>query len=233
MQDLPMPRDGVKTGLAIVVLAACAGCQSMSWPAVWPFPERERTTYRGPAMRIDAIEELGEQASDVDSPEQAEIANQLARQIQVETDPLVRAAVIRAISKFRAPIAQQVLEAGLADEDADVRIACCRALGERGQTSSVNQLAQTLRGDSEQDVRLAAAEALGKIKTPESMSALVVALDDRDPAMQYVGVQSMKALSGKDYGGDVAAWRQFAAGGNPPEPPAPSIAERMRRASPF
>ena len=66
------------------------------------------------------------------------------------------------------------------------------------------------------DVKLAAAQALGKINSPESIQALAVALDDRDPAMQYVGVQSLKSITGKDYGPDVQAWRQVAAGGTPP-----------------
>ena len=215
------------------LLATSVGCQSMSWPAVWPFPERQRTTYRGPAMRIDAIEQFATQSTGVDSPEQREIADQLARQIQVEPDPLVRAAVIRTIAEFRAPISQQVLEAGLADEDAAVRIACCRALGRRAEATAVGHLAQSLRNDKDQDVRLAAAEALGLIKSPESMQALVVALNDRDPAMQYVGVQSMKSVTGKDYGGDVQAWRQLAAGETPPPPKAPSLAERVRSVSPF
>lgn len=219
--------------LTAVLLATSAGCQTMSWPSVWPFPERERTTYRGPAMRIDTIEQLAAQATGSDTPDQREVAEQLARQIQIESDPLVRAAVVRTIAKFRTPIAQQVIEAGLADNDAVVRMTCCRALGERAETTSVARLAQSLRTDKDLDVRMAAAEALGKIKTPESMQALVVAIDDRDPAMQYVGVQSMKSVSGKDYGGDVAAWRQVAAGGSPPLPPPPSLAERARGISPF
>jgi HEAT repeat protein len=169
----------------------------------------------------------------IDSPEQRQITDQLARQMQVEPDPLVRQAVVRAISKFRTPMAQQVLEAGLADEDVAVRTACCKALGERAETVSINRLAATLRADEDVDVRLAAADALGKIKSPESMQALAVALDDRDPAMQYAGVQSMKAISGKDYGPDVQAWRQVAAGGSPPPAEAPSLAERLRRAAPF
>ena len=78
-----------------------------------------------------------------------------------------------------------------------------------------------------------AAKALGKIKSPEAMKALAVALDDRDPAMQYVGVQSLKSITGKDYGPDVQAWRQVAAGGALPAAPAPSIAERVRGMSPF
>jgi hypothetical protein len=51
--------------------------------------------------------------------------------------------------------------------------------------------------------------------------------------MQFVGVQSMKSITGKDYGGDVAAWRQVAAGQTPPPPQAPSLAERVRSVSPF
>ena len=82
-------------------------------------------------------------------------------------------------------------------------------------------------------MRLAAAEALGNIKSPDAIQALTVALDDRDPAMQYAGVQSMKSITGKDYGGNVQTWRQVAAGQTPPPIPAPSIAERMRRVSPF
>jgi HEAT repeat protein len=205
----------------------------MSWPAVWPFPDRDRTTFEGPAMRINTIEQLAVKSTGVDSPDQREIAEQLARQIQIESDPLVRAAVVRTIADFRTPISVQVLEAGLADSDAAVRLACCHALGQRAEPSSVGSLAQTLRADKDLDVRLAAADALGKIKTPDSMQALIVALDDRDPAMQYVGVQSMKSVTGKDYGGDVKAWRQVAAGESPPLPSPPSLAERVRAVSPF
>jgi HEAT repeat protein len=219
--------------LAAACLTASAGCRSMSWPTFWPFPERELTTYRVPAMRIDAINQIATKSTGVDAPDQREITDQLARQIQIETDPLVRLAVVRTISEFRTPMAQQVIEAGVSDESPAVRIACCRALGQRGAATSVGLLAQTLRGDQDTDVRMAAAEALGQIKTPEAMQAVAVALDDRDPAMQYVGTQAMKSITGKDYGGDVAAWRQVAAGQSPPPPKAPSLAERMRSVSPF
>ncbi len=218
-----------------MLLAALSGCQSMDRyrPTFWPFPERELTTYHTPAMRVDAIHEYAMRSEDVDSPEQRQITDQLARQIQVEPDPLVRQAVVQAIAEFRTPMAQQVLEAGLNDDDAAVRIACCRAFGRRAEAASVPSLANALRSDQDMDVKLAATEALGKIKSPESVKALAAALDDRDPAMQYVGVQSMKSVTGKDYGPDVQAWRQVAAGGTPPPEPPPSIAERMRKMSPF
>jgi HEAT repeat protein len=82
-------------------------------------------------------------------------------------------------------------------------------------------------------VRLAATEALGKIKSPDSVKALAAALEDRDPALQYVGVQSMKSVTGKDYGPDVQAWRQVASGGTPPPEHQPSMAERLQQAMPF
>jgi HEAT repeat protein len=218
-----------------LLLAALSGCQTMGRyrPTFWPFPERELTTYHTPAMRVDAIHEYAMRSKRIDSPEQRQITDQLARQIQVEPDPLVRQAVVQAIAEFHTPMAQQVLEAGLNDDDAAVRIACCRALGRRAGPASVPSLANALRSDQDVDVKLAATEALGKIKSPESVKALAAALDDRDPAMQYVGVQSMKSATGKDYGPDVQAWRQVAAGGTPPPEPAPSVAQRIRKMSPF
>lgn len=221
--------------LALSLLAACAGCQTWNAhrPTFWPFPERKLTTYHTPSMRVDAVKEFALKSSGVDTPEQREITDQLARQIQVEPDPLVRQSVIRAIAEFHTPMAQQVLEAGLGDENKAVRIECCRELGKRAEAPSVASLANALRGDKDEDVKMAAAQALGKIKSPESLQALTAALDDRDPAMQYVGVQSMKSVTGKDYGPDVQAWRQVATGGTPPAPAAPSIAERIRNVSPF
>jgi HEAT repeat protein len=228
-----MRTNALTPGLLALAIIATAGCQSMSWPQFWPFPERERTTYHTPAMRADAIGAFAMRSTGIDSPEQREITDQLARQIQVEPDPLVRQAVVHAIAKFRTPMAQQVLEAGLADADEMVRVACCQALGRRQDVIAVASLANSLRTDKDLDVRLAAAEALGKIKSPEAVQALVIALEDRDPALQYVGVQSMKSVTGKDYGPDVQAWRQFAAGVTPLPEKAPSVAERLRSVSPF
>jgi len=228
----------------INVFAVCAlalgGCRSFSMPEFWPFPERERTTFITPLMRSSAIAEFGARSTGVDSPDQREITDQLARQIQVEPDPLVRLAVIHAIAEFKTPMAQMVLESGLADQDEMVRVACCEEIAERAAAgvsdpsyNAVPSLAKALREDKDQNVRLAAAKALGSMKSPDAIQSLTVALDDRDPAMQYAGVRSMKQITGKDYGPKVEAWRQVAAGQTPPPESAPSIAERLRKVSPF
>jgi hypothetical protein len=220
---------------AALVLIALSGCATYERhrPTFWPFPERKLTTFHTPSMRVDAVHAFAQQSTGVDSPEQRQITDQLARQIQVEPDPLVRQAVVTSISEYRTPISQQVLEAGLNDDNAAVRVACCRSLGKRAEPSSVVSLAGALRSDKDVDVRMAAAEALGKINSPESIKALAVALDDRDPALQYAGVQSLKAITGRDYGPDVQAWRQVANGEKPATPYTPSVAERLRKVSPF
>jgi len=221
--------------LAATLVASVTGCTMYDQyrPTFWPFPERKLTTYNTPAMRADAVRAFAMKANGTDTPDQREITDQLARQIQVEPDPLVRQSVIKAMAEFKTPMAQQVLQAGLNDENEAVRIECCHALGNRGDAASVTSLATALRVDKNADVKMSAAKALGKIKSPEAIKALAVALDDRDPAMQYVGVQSLKSITGKDYGPDVQTWRQVAAGGTPPATPAPSIADRMRNMSPF
>jgi len=217
---------------ALATLVALIGCQSFGYRG-WPLPEHDRTSFHTPSMRIDTVKQFASRADGTDSQEQREYTDQLARQIQIEPDPIVRGAIIRATSDFRTPLAHQIVEAGLRDESPTVRVACCQALGKRAEARSVSSLAAVLRDDEETDVRLAATEALGQIKDPTAIAAVAIALDDRDPALQFVGTQSMQSITGKNYGGDVAAWRQVAAGESPPEPKPTSIAERLRSAARF
>jgi HEAT repeat protein len=233
MQLIIMLRIDLRKLVLAAALVTLSGCSPLRWPNVWPFPEPERTAFLTPAIRVDTIRQVAGEADGTDSPEQRALTDQLARQIQIEPDPLVRRAIIKAMTEFKTPLAQQVVEAGLRDTDAGVRQTCCQVLGDRGDPQAVGKLANALRDDRDLDVRLAAAEALGNLKTPEAAQALIVALDDRDPAMQYVGVESMKSITGEDYGNDVRTWRQVAAGEKPDNPQAPSIATRIREMSPF
>src|SRR3972149_4025469 len=102
--------------LAACSLVALAGCQSSLGYRGWPFPEHDRTSFHTPSMRIDTVKQFASRSDGTDSQEQREYTDQLARQIQIEPDPIVREAVIRATSEFRTPLAYQMLEAGLRDE---------------------------------------------------------------------------------------------------------------------
>lgn len=222
-----------RTSLSIACLALTAvGCTVT--PGVWPFRDSERSNYPTPAMRTDAIREFAARSTGMDTPDQQEITAQLARQIQVEPDPLVRAAIVETLVKFNTPLATQVLVAGLSDADPRVRRKCCHGLGVRGESSAIDALAQAIQQDSEIDVRVAATKALGGMPSPAAIKALATALQDRDPALQFAAMQSVKELSGQDFGGDVQSYLQYAQSDqiqiNKPEV---SVAERLRQMTPF
>ena len=88
-------------------------------------------------------------------------------------------------------------------------VAACSA--ERNNPTAVGPLSQIVATDADLDVRLAAVDALGEMKSPAAIPGLAAALKDRDPAMQFAGVEAMKNVTGEDLGNDVEAWRQYAA----------------------
>ena len=211
-------------GLSLVVALGCA---------TWPFQAKERTSILTPGMRVAAIQEMAARADEVDSAEQTRLTEQLASQIRTEPDPLVRKAIQETIGGYSTPLARDVLVAGLSDEDLDVRLACCQKLGQRAEPTSVQVLRGVIENETELDVRLAAVDALGEISTNDSIAVLAIALKDRDPAMQFAGVQSLRKISGQDFGNDVNAWQAYAAGEQPQIAPKASVAQRIKEYSPF
>src|SRR5439155_15505188 len=121
----------------------------------------------------------------------------------------LRAEMLRTLAAVPAAAAEPILKAGLKDSDPDVRIASCHAWGQRRTPEAVQLLSDMLTGDSNLDVRLAAARALGQTHDEQAVAALGQALDDSNPAMQYRAVQSLKAVTKRDFGNDVEAWRQY------------------------
>lgn len=190
--------------ISIAVGVCSLGC------AGWPFRHKDRTPVITPPMRMATIREIGARAQDADQAQQQQMCQQLADQIRAEPDPLIRLTIQESISRFRTPLADAVLKAGLRDDDREVRLVCCKLLADRGSdaVADLNLLAAT---ESDLDVRLAAVDALGKIKSPSGLSGLSAALNDRDPALQYAAVAAMKSATGEDLGNDVNAWRQYAA----------------------
>jgi HEAT repeat protein len=156
------------------------------------------------------------------------VATELAGWIDRENDPVVRMAVFESLAELRGSSAAEAIRAGLEDDDSRVRIECCHAIGKRGEVENVAALAEVIHKDDQIDVRLAAVSALSHYKQPQAVSAMVRALEDEDPALQFRAVESLRQMTGVDLGNDVNRWIQFARGETPSPTPTPSLAERFR-----
>jgi HEAT repeat protein len=228
-------------GRRVLTLAIClwvagvVGCAQQgvakSW-SLWPFGGKTSDVVPGipsPAERTVRLKDIAKRASSFSPAEQEKIASELAAVYRQEDDPLIRAELLRTLTHFRTEAAGAVLRTGMSDSNVDVRIAACKAWGKRRDEEAVALLSRALGSDVDIDVRLAAAEALGETGQASAQVALGQALQDRDPAMQFRVVSSLRKVSDKDFGNDVNRWRQYAAGEMPaPEKPV-SVAERFRR----
>lgn len=211
---------GALTVCVCATVALCAGCTGRPWffhPK--PDPVLANLKIEAPQARIEKLQALATTARGGGAAEQEQISAELAQSIQTEEDPLMRAEILRVLAVCRTPTAGAVLTAAMRDADHDVRVVCCEAWAERGGEDAMRALTDLLANDQNIDVRLAAARALGGLRDPAAATALATALEDGDPAMQYRAVQSLRAVSGRDFGNDANAWREFANGGNPqPQP---------------
>lgn len=194
----------------------------------WPFANVDPVTARieAPHQRIEKLRALAKKAETMTPEDHARYATQLAQEIGHEQDALVRAQIVRTLGKMNAPAADEALSAAMADPDHEVRLACCTVWGDRGGAESAKLLGEMLRNDADQDVRLAATRALGQIQDPTAIAALGDALDDRDPALQWRAVQSLRSSSGRDLGDNVDTWRLYVRG-EYSDPP--TLAERLRK----
>ena len=209
----------------LVLAASCARNETDRSAFMFPWQERPEKIpgVKTPQERIKELKAIAEA-----STPSADVSAQLAKEIQHEQDPLVRLHIVRALTKLPDATASAVLHAGLEDPQESVRIACCEAWGKRGGPEAVQELTTVLEAESSVDVRMAAARALGETKNATAVKPLADVLADNDPAMQRRAIESLKSVSGKDYGGDVQAWRQYAAGEAVQKRPQ-SLAERLRQ----
>lgn len=218
----------VMTWVVCLWAAGLSGCTGTSGMRL--FGQKTSDVVPGipsPAERIALLREVGKKR--VTPEKQEQIARELEAVYRQEDDPLIRAEIVRTLAKFQAESAVAVLRTAVNDANGDVRIAACKAWGNRRDDEAVTQLSRVLGSDTDVDVRLAAAEALGETGQARAISALGQALDDRDPAMQYRAVASLKKVSDQDLGDDVDRWRQYVKGELPgPEKPV-SVVERFRR----
>lgn len=221
--------------VAGLLLSLCGCGGGVSSLAFWRNSKWRDPDIESPIERIERYRALADSAGSKSPAEQEATSGQLARDIAGELDPLVRAEIVRTLAHYPTPVSGNVLRSALRDVNADaeptpvVRIAACEALGRRGGAESIRALRGALEDESNDvDIKLAAVRALGEIEDPAAVPALALGLEHSDPALRYRTMKSLENVTGRYYGYDVAAWRQFTQGVDVPQK-SRSLAERLRQ----
>lgn len=210
-----------------LILAGTLGCQGTN------LFKRETDQYDPSQYGVTTFEksedlkQLSEELPSMSSADQQRISDRLYRDLGQEDSAILRLTMVRALAQVKTPASNAALLAAAKDEDREVKIAACDALGERPGSDAVQVLSEVVGTDSDIDVRLAATRALGKMQNPQAVQGLAIALDDSDPALQRRAVEGLKGVTGQNLGNDVVAWQQYVQG----QPVAPrdreeAVAER-------
>lgn len=154
-------------------------------------------------------------------------AGHLSKIIENDASPEMRRLAVRAASRIKDPSALALIDRGLDDESMKVRMEACEALGRLQGNEAARLLAATMGTESNEDVKHAAIKALANHKGQVAVDKLKLALKDRNPATRDLAVESLRGVTGKNYGDDPSAW--IAALEGKPTPEAETrIADRLR-----
>lgn len=188
--------------------------------------DREKTVVY--SQRMDEMRLLKRQLPSMNEEEQARWVATLDDVLKKETSPsLRREAVLTLAAVNQRSDALRTIVPIARDENETVRLAVVHALEKNNTSDSTATLLSLAQSDRSNNVRLTATKSLGQHKTNEVRQFLASKLEDRSTAMQYSASLALKEQTGKNYGGDIEAWKQYLQGDEVPEPPV-SIAERMQ-----
>lgn len=157
-------------------------------PAPAPAPKTPAPAVRPPAMESKSAEELIETLKAGDS--------------------FSRSAAAEALGTKGDSKAVDALLAALKDKDEQVRASAAHSLGRLKDASALDGLVAALK-DENRFVCANAAEALGIIGDAKSARPLVAALGHDDPDVRFWACDSLKRISGKDFGYDAAGWTKW------------------------
>jgi HEAT repeat protein len=224
-------------GLAVVALlcmtnAGCVDGPFGGFAAINPYIQRQWAEDEkfGPTFhrRFADLRGLKSSARRLEAQKREEIAADMTRLITTETNPVLRAEMVGIMGELGTVSTIPGLQTATSDPDKDVRIAACRAWSSLGPQNALPALTEVLDRETDVDVRLAALGELGQFQDPAAIAVLGKALDDHDPAIQQLAVESLKTATGRDYGNNVPAWRDFVQGQEPQLPKAPSLVKRLK-----
>lgn len=122
-------------------------------------------------------------------------------------DPLVRAAAIRALGRWGDGKDAQLIAGQLGSKSEQVRLESAIALQRIHEPPIEDRIWRRLiMPDEEESIRIELAIALGQYDSDASFQALCLALDDRSLAINLAAADSLRVMTGRDFGLDGPTW---------------------------
>ena len=185
------------------------------------------------SQRVDEMRLLRRQIVSMPTEEQSYWITQLSNILKNETSPELRRESVLVLQQVMdRQDAVAAVTPLIQDKNDKVRLTVAQTLGTHPNPEAASALMSMAQSDSSRVVQLAATESLGKHPSNEVRQFLASKLEDRSPAMQYQASLALKSITGKNYGGDIDAWKRYLAGNDVPEPKA-SLADSMKSVIPL
>jgi HEAT repeat protein/tRNA A-37 threonylcarbamoyl transferase component Bud32 len=108
-------------------------------------------------------------------------------------DPLMRAQVVRVLSKFRAESAHEALHRALSDENKGVRLAALEGLSKMGGSMDVEQLCRLIK-DPDLRIQSKAIDAIVKLNHPRTVHYLLDPLQDESENARRAAVEVLNEI---------------------------------------
>ncbi len=206
--------------IAVMAMGSCALCGCMDGPFyalkhLNPIARAEWKKDRafGPTFddRMAEMDRLEARLGSLSSEQQQFWAGQLARLIEHDPSPVIRARAVRLIAHMASPATVEALNRASTDEALRVRLAACRAWVDLGGAPAQDMLLSMAVADDDSSVRQAAIRGLAAFDHPEVVRSLGRLLDDPSPAIQHQATETLAVLTQQQFGGDLSQWKEFLA----------------------
>ena len=126
---------------------------------------------------------------------------------QESRDPLVRAAAIRGLGRWGGPADAEIIADGLSNQSEQIRLESAISLQRIHAPAVEDVIWKRLADQTEvESVRVELAIALGQYQSDASLQALCLALDDRSLTLNLAAADSLRIMTGRDFGIDARTW---------------------------
>lgn len=131
--------------------------------------------------------------------------------IEENSDPVVKATAIQALARHANPDDAVLVAKQLDSKVEQIRVAAAKGL-QRIHNPKIADLIwkKMINEDEVPAVRVELAIALGQYPTRDVFEALCSALDDRELAVNLAAANSLRLLTGADFGLEAPLWRSWA-----------------------